>query len=530
MRIVQGWVGPFVALGLAPAAAAQIMFGEPVVANPDAGHAYPGALGDVNGDGLVDLAYTVPELTKLRAHLCLGDGRGRFAPPLATAPEISSTLLALGDLDGDGQPELIVMPDDDPAPLALQVWTGLGGNAFSGPASYPVAGVVPSSYGAITAEDFDGDADLDVLVRLTWPSLLFSEYDALTLLLNDGSGVLLPQVVTSGNGTGIPAAEAGDLDGDGLADVVFTTVEEPTGSPPFTHTHAWLGQPGGGFVQSQEWSDAGLVTVVDLDRDAVPDVILETYDDPTSTFSLTVHRGLGDGTFAAQAPQVLPPLADPQSLADFDGDGALDLLMTHFTGVIAGTFAVWPGDGQGAFDASKVAYANRVGAMNEDPFFQFIADAFADGRPDILEEGEVGQDGWIVSTIPNWTYPAGAPQLDLGHPQFGGDGWPGTRVSGSFVPDDLVTVELWEVGENLPALLVAGLTESLLPFKGGVMVPEPDGHFGPISTGSAPILELEGRWPAGLPVGATITLQWWIADPVAPQGMSASTAVRIAQP
>ena len=135
-----------------------------------------------------------------------------------------------------------------------------------------------------------------------------------------------------------------------------------------------------------------------------------------------------------------------------------------------------------------------------------------------------------VSTTPNWTYPAGAPQLDLGHPQFGGDGWPGTLVSGSFVPDAPVTVKLWEAGDNLPAVLVAGLTESFAPFKGGVMVPEPDALFGPISTGTNVIFELHGRWPGGLPVGSAITLQWWIADPTAPQGMSASTAVRITQP
>ena len=47
---------------------------------------------------------------------------------------------------------------------------------------------------------------------------------------------------------------------------------------------------------------------------------------------------------------------------------------------------------------------------------------------------------------------------------------------------------------------------------------------------SGPILELEGRWPGGLPTGRSITLQWWIVDPIAPLGMSASTAVRITQP
>jgi len=61
-------------------------------------------------------------------------------------------------------------------------------------------------------------------------------------------------------------------------------------------------------------------------------------------------------------------------------------------------------------------------------------------------------------------------------------------------------------------------------------VPQPDALFGPISTGNGPFLTLQGRWPAGLPVGQSPTLQWRIADPVAPQGMSASSAVRVTQP
>lgn len=513
-------------LGLVPPAAAQVVFGPPIISQPDAPAFYSGALGDLNGDGHLDLSRSLfmpgPQVD---AHVYFGDGRGHFGPALATTPQISSTMIGLGDLDGDGRPELLTVAYDDAPPLELQVWSGQGGNAFGGPTSYPIAGFNATD-GRITVADFDGDADLDVLVWIGNSEVFVFEIDALTLLLNDGVGGLAPQAIASD--TFIPFADAGDLDGDGLADVVYTSFALRFSSVSELRTHILLGQPGGSLIEAHTLTDLWAFAVADCDGDGVLDLI---FRDGAVGPSLTVHLGQGDATFMAQPTQTFPTSVDPEAVADFDGDGLTDLLARHFTGVIKSTYAVWPGDGRGGFDGSRAAYANREDAMSGSPRLQFVADVLADGRLDIVDGGLSDlEDGNRLSTIPNWTYPAGAPQLDLGQPQFGMNGWPATLVSGRFEPDESVTMQLWEAGDDLPAFLVAGLTESLLPFKGGVLVPEPDALFGPISTGSAPILELEGRWPAGLPVDASITLQWWIADPVAPQGMSASSAVRITQP
>jgi hypothetical protein len=239
-----------------------------------------------------------------------------------------------------------------------------------------------------------------------------------------------------------------------------------------------------------------------------------------------VHLGLGGAAFADQPPIVLPS-GRATALADFDGDTFADLLFTHITFVIYPTWGVWPGDGRGGFDGSKAAYTNRPGIEPRD--FLFAVDAVADGHLDLVDEG-APNIGIQIGVTPNWTYPAGSAQLDLGHAQFGGSGWPGTRITGDFVPDEAVEIQLWAAGVATPAFLVAGLAEILAPFKGGVLVPRPDLVLGPLATGTEPIFELEGRWPHGLPVGTPITFQWWMADPVAPQGLSASTAVRVTQP
>lgn len=502
----------------APVAGAQIVFGPPVDAVSNVVSFYDGAAADLDGDGFIDLALDVDP--DQEARLFFGDGRGHFGPPQPTLPVIEATAIGLGDLDGDGHPELLTAPFTPGEPVELRVWKGLGGAAFSGPVSYQVAGDFPSFNGifSITTNDADGDSDLDVVVLVT-KTVVPSFNGGLTVLLNDGSGHLTPQVVVSG--THVVSGEVTDLDADGLPDAVYTTISSaPVGA--FT-MHLALGQPGGGFVESRTWPSSFLLALTDLDQDGLLDLVT-LIDDGLTT--VLVQLGLGGAAFAPQ-----PPFSVGQgqatACADFDGDTFPDLLFTHGTTVVPSVWAVWPGDGHGGFDASKVSYTYRTGSEPRD--FLFAVDAVADGRLDIIDDGATGF-GLEIGTIPNWTYPAGSAQLDLGHAQFGGAGWPGTLVTGDFVPDENVTVALWGAGVDTPAFLVAGLSEAFAPFKGGVMVPEPDLVLGPLSTGTEPTFELEGRWPHGLPAGTALTLQWWMIDAIAPQGMSASTAVRVTQP
>jgi len=506
-----------------PVARAQIVFGPPVVAASNVQSDYDGAVADLDGDGFIDLALTAaPEH---QAQLFFGDGRGHFGPPQPTLPVIDATAIGLGDLDGDGHPELITAPYVPGEPIVLRVWKGLGGAAFSGPVTYPVGGQSPSwnSVFLITTDDADGDSDLDVVVRVT-KTVIPDFNGALTVLLNDGSGNLTPQVVVSG--TQVINGEVADLDADGLLDAVYTTLDDVFYGV-FT-MHLSLGQPGGGFVESHTWTSSFLLALTDLNQDGLLDLVTRIDDEGTIVL---VQLGLGGAAFAPQQPFSVG-FGPATACADFDGDAVPDLLFQPYDGVSAASWAVWPGDGHGGFDAAKVSYTDLPGsellggATHE---FMFAADAVADGRLDILD-GRPVDFGLEIDTIPNWTYPAGAAQLDLGHAQFGGLGWPGTLVTGDFVPDEKVTVALWGAGVDKPAYLVAGLSEAFAPFKGGVLVPVPDLVIGPLSTGTEQTFELEGRWPHGLPVGTALTLQWWMIDASAPQGMSASTAVRITQP
>src|SRR5947209_7078526 len=69
----------------------------------------PVAIGDLNGDGRLDLAVT--NWGSGNASVLLGDGNGTFANAVNYATGTQPLALALGDLDGDGMLDLAVAHD-----------------------------------------------------------------------------------------------------------------------------------------------------------------------------------------------------------------------------------------------------------------------------------------------------------------------------------------------------------------------------------------------------------------------------------
>ena len=131
---------------------------------------------DFNEDGHADLAFpnAAPDAPSDKVSLLLGDGRGGFHPaplsPLAAGP--APFMVAVGDVNGDGRPDLLVV----------------------------------SYSGHITDTSKDG---------LTW-------------MRNDGAGRLtaFPDRVVLGHGSWHIAS--GDLNGDGFADAAFINAADDT--------------------------------------------------------------------------------------------------------------------------------------------------------------------------------------------------------------------------------------------------------------------------------------------------------------
>jgi len=124
----------------------------------------------------------------------------------------------------------------------------------------------------------------------------------------------------------------------------------------------------------------------------------------------------------------------------------------------------------------------------------------------------------VRSTAPmRWQHLGGALPGNLGLPELYGVG---TMVPGTFV---LLNVE--HANPGAPALLVAGFSELSAPFKGGVMVPNPDLVLGPVVIPATGFATLVGLWPFGVPSRFRFWLQYWIPDAVGPAGFAASNGL-----
>lgn len=169
----------------------------------------------------------------------------------------SADMLAIGDLDGDGNPDLVAGKKDPGGSLLVFLNDGSGVLAA---ASQPWT---ESNPGAIAIADFDADGRDDLFVGLA-PGVP-------RVFLGDPSGELVDtgdQAVGSGFGSiNATSVDAGDIDGDGVADIAI-------GSTSFDSV--WTSAQNGFFwylLQNEaEWQTAE-VAVVDLNGDGMLDII-----------------------------------------------------------------------------------------------------------------------------------------------------------------------------------------------------------------------------------------------------------------
>src|SRR5215831_9528850 len=91
---------------VAPCALAGPQFAAPFVSYPAGDEPSFVAIGDLNGDGRPDLAVT--NFSSNTVSVLLGTGGGSVGPPTAYPTGVGPKCVAIGDLDRDGKPDLVV--------------------------------------------------------------------------------------------------------------------------------------------------------------------------------------------------------------------------------------------------------------------------------------------------------------------------------------------------------------------------------------------------------------------------------------
>ena len=280
------------------------------------------ALGDLNGDGALDVvtaAYGYPDGS---VGVLLGRGDGSFVLT-GTYPTADRWFdVAVGDLTGDGVIDVVTGGALGPALLA-----GDGAGGLLPPVRLPADGQCFS----VALEDFDLDGHLDLAAaRFEW-----DEYEGFAVLLSDGAGGFLPQTVYQGYLEPNSIA-TGDLNRDGLPDLVSLESLEGTGA-----VTGFLGdglglliRASGTFVDPRlhrSFGFAGLA-VGDLSGDGWVDVVTTGIEEsnPPGPPLIYVLRGHHDGVYFT--PLTLPAgrRAIAVVLADFNRDKRTDFATADY--------------------------------------------------------------------------------------------------------------------------------------------------------------------------------------------------------
>ena len=451
------------------------------------------ATGDFDGDGFVDAVVLDESADVLRVHAGSGGG---FLPGVAQPAGAAPADVVVLDLDGDGQLDIATTATGSDK-LALFFGDGTGGFPTSGTAT---AGVAPWG---LAAGDLDGDGDPDLLVASAGGG-------GASALENLGAGVF-GAPLSAAAGTVCRGLAVGDLDGDGdldaaVADEAPSGITTLEGSGTSTTLVTWVATAVSGQVRD--------VALADVDGDGVLDALAPRFFDDL----LSLLPGQGDGSFGPALSYAVPrsPLAVETS--DVDGDGLVDVLVLTELG---GDVAVLLNNGAGGLGPVD-AYA--AGAFPRD---LALADVDNDGRLDLLATLSTGE-----LAVLHGEGPTAGTIADLGNGMAGTFGVPLLAAAGTLQGGAPTSLDLTGALGNTTAWQILSFCFVYLPFKSGVVVPDPTGPalLTPLVTDGLGQILLGTTWPHGVPSGTDLYAQYWVVDAAGPQGWAASNGVRLSTP
>ncbi|MBX9584156.1 MAG: Ig-like domain-containing protein [Gemmataceae bacterium] len=332
------------------------------------------AVGDLTGDGAPDLV-VAGNLGGILALINDGSGGFTFAGPVVSVGDPRG--VALADVNADGKLDVVAATGGNKS-FALAF--GNGDGTFGPPAFVDVG----ANANGVVVADFNRDGRPDVAVAS----------NGFRVFLHDGTATPYALFTAYGDGDQFDTVAAGDFDADGDTDLAAAGFGADPG--PVTVV---LNAGSGTFGSSIPYPHGVGTGVVDL---AAADLNGDGRDDLAVAYAAENRVGVALATPAGAFPTAslypTPILGPGQNLsvavADFDLDGFRDVAVGLLN---EGRIAVLLNDGTGVLSAPVSA---NGGTTTPDPFVA-VGDVNGDGRPDLVAAS--GGSGGQVTVIPNTT-------------------------------------------------------------------------------------------------------------------------------
>ena len=276
-------------------------------------------LADFNRDGTTDIALGCSNGNNGGVAILMGNGNGSFQAPVYYATGDLAGL-AMGDFNGDGILDLAVT---DKSQQDLQILVGNGNGSFQSPAT---ALTTPRAARDLVVADFnrDGKDDLGYAVATPGNGSTLSD---LYVALGNGDGTF--QTAQSQASQIGEFLTSGDTNGDNIVDIVSSTVtlSGPNPTPHISNSmFVLIGNGDGTFKPTATYvsdipSDPHLT---DVNGDGKADIIAG------GSYGALVYQGNGDGTFRAYSEPIIGgfSLTYAVNAGDYNNDGNADLIGT----------------------------------------------------------------------------------------------------------------------------------------------------------------------------------------------------------